>query len=233
MNGNNTNNRAALYGVIADKIEEMILSGEMRAEEKMPAENELAEKFGVSRPVIREALNMLRERGLIASRQGAASVITEPCADTLLKNLNRIVMMKNVSPMQVYQIRMVLETLCASLAAKVCTDSDIERFREINGRVSKSKGDYAVRAGADMEFHVAIAESTGNPLLAMMLEAVASLMCPIIINNLKCIDTDEGDLFHEKIIEAIESGDETLAAEVMREHLIKSAVLYGKDFYYN
>ena len=231
MNGNNTNNRTALYGVIADKIEEMILSGEMRAEEKMPAENELAEKFGVSRPVIREALNMLRERGLITSRQGAASVITEPCADTLLKNLNRIVTMKNVSPMQVYRIRMVLETLCASLAAKVCTDSDIEKFREINGRVSGSKGDLALRAETDMEFHVAIAESTGNPLLAMMLEALASLMRPIIVNNLKELDSDDGDVFHERIIEAIESGDEARSSEVMREHLTESAVLYGREFY--
>lgn len=231
MNTNNTQNRAALYGVIADKIEGMILSGEMRAEEKMPAENELAEKFGVSRPVIREALNMLRERGLIASRQGAASVITEPCTDTLVKNLNRIVMMKNVAPMQVYQIRMVLETLCASLAAKVCTDSDIERLREINSRVSKSKGDLTLRAVTDMEFHVAIAEITENPLLSMMLEALASLMRPIIINNLKNIDNDNGDLFHEKIIEAIESGDKNRASEIMRKHLTESAGLYGREFY--
>ena len=231
MNTNNTPNRAVLYGVIADKIEGMILSGEMRAEEKMPAENELAEKFGVSRPVIREALNMLRERGLIASRQGAASVITEPDTDTLVKNLNRIVMMKNVAPMQVYQIRMVLETLCASLAAKVCTDSDIERLREINSRVSKSKGDLTLRAVTDMEFHVAIAEITENPLLSMMLEALASLMRPIIINNLKNIDNDNGDLFHEKIIEAIESGDKNRASEIMREHLTESAGLYGREFY--
>ena len=231
MNTNNTPNRAVLYGVIADKIEGMILSGEIRAEEKMPAENELAEKFGVSRPVIREALNMLRERGLIASRQGAASVITEPDTDTLVKNLNRIVMMKNVAPMQVYQIRMVLETLCASLAAKVCTNSDIERLREINSRVSKSKGDLVLRAGTDMEFHSAIAESTGNPLLAMMLEAVATLMRPIIVNNLRNIDNDNGDLFHERIIEAIESGDEVRASDIMREHLVRSASLYGDDFY--
>ena len=92
MNTNNTPNRNAMYEVIADKIEEMILSDEMQASEKLPSEAVLSEKFGVSRPVVREALNTLRERGLIASRQGAASVITEPDADTLLRNFNRIIL---------------------------------------------------------------------------------------------------------------------------------------------
>jgi len=232
LNNRNNPSRSALYEVIADKIEKMILNDEMHPDTKLPSETELADTFGVSRPVIREALNMLRERGLIASRQGAASVITEPDTQTLVKTLNRIVHMKNVLPMQVYQVRMVLETLCASLAAKSCTDSDIKHFRKINDRVRMSKGNLELRAKCDMEFHVAIAESTGNPLLAMILEALAVLMEPLIVNNLKVLgDADEGDLFHGRIIQAIESGDSECASGIMREHLVMSAKLYGSDFY--
>ncbi|MBR5308103.1 MAG: FadR family transcriptional regulator [Clostridia bacterium] len=231
MNTNNTPNRNAMYEVIADKIEEMILSDEMQASEKLPSESVLSEKFGVSRPVVREALNTLRERGLIASRQGAASVITEPDADTLLRNFNRIILMKKVSPMQVYQVRMVLETLCAGLAAKKCTQSEIENLRTLNEKVRTSKGNYELRARTDLEFHIAIAECSGNPLLSVMLEALASLLEPIIINNLKNLEKDTGDLFHGRIIDAIESGDEASSEKLMREHLTESAMLYGADFY--
>lgn len=229
---NNSQSRSALYEIIADKIEKMILEKQMHADSKLPSESELAQSFGVSRPVIREALNMLRERGLVTSRQGAASVITEPDTETLIRNLNRIVLMKNVTPMQVYRVRMVLETLCASLAAKTCTDSDIERFREINKKVELASDNFELRAETDMKFHVAVAESTGNPLLAMMLEALTVLMKPLIVNNLKTLnDADEGHLFHEKIIQAIESGSAEDAEAVMREHLTKSATLYGSEFY--
>ena len=220
--------RGALYETIADKIERLILTEEMQTDSKMPSEQYLADSFGVSRPVIREALKLLRERGLITSRQGAATVITEPCTEVLARNLNRIILMKNVTPMQVYQIRMVLEMMSIHQATERFTEKDIEELCELNGDMIKSKGDRTLRAELDMAFHKRIADIAENPLLSMMLDAVSTLMQPLIISNLEKLgDADRGDESHRKIIEAIRSGDGELASDVMKEHLTSSAQYYG------
>ncbi len=220
--------RSALYETIADKIERLILTEEMQTDSKMPSEQYLADSFGVSRPVIREALKLLRERGLITSRQGAATVITEPCTDVLARNLNRIILMKNVTPMQVYQIRMVLEMMSIHQAAERFTEKDIEELCELNGDMIKSKSDRTLRAELDMAFHKRIADIAENPLLSMMLDAVGTLMQPLIISNLEKLgDADKGDESHRQIIEAIRSGNGELASGVMKDHLTSSAQYYG------
>ncbi len=220
--------RSALYETIADKIERLILTEEMQTDSKMPSEQYLADSFGVSRPVIREALKLLRERGLIASRQGAATVITEPCTEVLARNLNRIILMKNVTPMQVYQIRMVLEMMSIRQATEKFTEKDIEELYELNGDMMMSKENRPLRAELDMAFHKRIADIAENPLLSMMLEAVSTLMHPLIMSNLEKLgDADKGGESHKRIIEAIKSGDGEYASSLMKEHLTSSAQYYG------
>lgn len=222
------NSRLSLYETVADSIERLILTDEMHTDSKLPSEQYLAESFGVSRPVIREALKLLRERGLITSRQGAATVITEPCSETLIRNMNRIVLMKKVTPMQVYQIRMVLETLSVSQAAECFTKEDIEDLRAINEKIKTSKGDKLKRAELDLSFHNRIAAISDNSLLSMMLDSISTLMLPLIVSNLEKLgDADNGDVIHDRIIYAIAQGDKKLAQDVMREHLTDSAANYG------
>ena len=150
--------KGSMYETIADKIEHLILTEKMHTDSKLPSEQYLADSFGVSRPVIREALKLLRERGLITSRQGAASVITEPCSDILEKNLGRIILMKNVSPLQVYEIRSVLEELSVRKAAECFTEKDIEELYAASDVVKASIGKMPLRAETDIAFHKRIAE---------------------------------------------------------------------------
>lgn len=218
----------ALYETIADKIERLILTEEMHTDSKLPSEQYLADSFGVSRPVIREALKLLRERGLITSRQGAATVITEPCTEVLAKNLNRIILMKNVTPMQVYQIRMVLETMSVHQASEKFTEKDIEELEALNNDMMRAKNTKPLRAELDMAFHKRIADIAENPLLSMMLDAVSTLMQPLIVSNLEKIgDADNADISHKRILEAIKTGDGEKASAEMKAHLTSSAQYYG------
>lgn len=218
--------RKALYEIIADRMEEMILSDTTKISQKLPSEQQLADSFGVSRPVIREALKILKERGLISSRQGASSVITDYDTDTFIKSINRITCMKNVSPAQIYQIRMTLEVLSMKLAAE---NPDKELVAELKARnrsmevrwneAANLREAVSERARLDAEFHSAIAGMSGNPLLQVMMEALASLLIPVIEKTIDEETSKEGISCHDRIIAAIEAGDAEKACDLVQSHL--------------
>lgn len=221
--------RKALYEIIADRMEEMILSDTTKISQKLPSEQQLADSFGVSRPVIREALKILKERGLISSRQGASSVITDYDTDAFIKSINRITCMKNVSPAQIYQIRTVLEVLSAKLAAENPDKSRLNALKERNRTMedrwlSREGSEEAIkeRARLDAEFHSAVAGMSGNPLLHYMTEALSSLLIPVIEKTICDETAKDGISFHDRIIAAIESGDVDKASALMRDHLMLS-----------
>ena len=89
--------RKALYEMIADKLELFIMNDTSKASKKLPSEQYLADSFGVSRPVIREALKILKERGLVEMRQGSATVISEYSAEHFCRTVKRMVQMTTMT----------------------------------------------------------------------------------------------------------------------------------------
>ena len=226
-------NQKAMYEVIADKMEVAILNDTTGIEEKLPSEQFLSETFGVSRPVIREALKILKERGLISMRQGASTYITKPDEKIITKNIKRIINFENIDSMQVYQVRIALETLAAGLAAKNAKKDDILRLKEINMNFSSSEDDVEKNAKYDVDFHCEIANISGNALLSMMISSITVILKPYfekmasISNKSEKIKFfNDGEQFHEKIIKAIEDGNEKEATDIMRAHLMLSARNY-------
>lgn len=220
----------ALYEVIADKLELIILNDTTQISQKLPSEQYLAESFGVSRPVIREALKILKERGLIASKQGSSTVITDYSSDHFVKTMNRIAHMKNATPEQIYQIRNHLEILSARLAAANATHQDVARMKQINEKIHENLYDAAKRAKWDVELHNVIARASKNPLLAFMMESLADLLQPIFEKIIEkeleqqkgSHGQDDGLMIHDKIVSAIEARNEEDAADLMRTHLMIS-----------
>lgn len=214
--------RKALYEVIADKLEMMILSDNTKISQKLPSEQYLADSFGVSRPVIREALKILKERGLIESRQGASSVITDYSTENFAKSVSRIAHMKNATPDQIYQIRNVLEVLSVKLATENCDSNGLAALKELNRRMRECGNDMKMRSQLDVEFHAAIAKMSKNPLLEFMTSSLASLLLPLIEKSMDSVTDIDGILSHDKLISAISDGDSAKACDLMRAHLILS-----------
>ncbi len=217
----------ARYEQIADKLENIILNDRSKVEKKLPSEPFLAEAFGVSRPVIREAVKLLKERGLIKSRQGASTIITKPDTDTLAKNINRIVISESIKPSEIYQMRILLETYSASLAALNRTDENIKRMKMLNEKFVLKDFTPAELAEFDIAFHTEIANTSDNMLLKAILSSVSVILKPILVEIYESEKIDEhGYKIHKKIISAIENGDVEEASEIMRAHLLLSARNY-------
>lgn len=225
--------RKALYEMVADKLELFILNDTSKKTQKLPSEQYLADSFSVSRPVIREALKILKERGLIASRQGSATVITEYSAEHFAKTMRRMTCMKNITPEEIYQIRAHLEILSAKLAAENASKEETEELRRVNAQIVNSVGDTHERARLDVKFHKTIAKMSGNVLLFVIMEALSELLMPIFEKSADSSTDRTSIALHDKILSAIETGDAESAADLMRTHLMISArnyEVFGKSY---
>src|SRR6266498_4983411 len=123
--------RLSLFEALADQIEEWILSGQLEPGAKFPSEDSLRRQFAVSRPVVREALARLRERGLIETVSGSGTFVKHPDADHLseavLRHL-RVAAGGTHSTGHVHEARLGVEAATARLAAERTTEHDIEHI---------------------------------------------------------------------------------------------------------
>ena len=220
-------NQRAQYEIIADEMELAILNDTAGFEEKLPSEQFLAETFSVSRPVIREALKILKERGLIETHQGAPTYITKPGVKNLTENIGRIATAQSITPEQIYQLRIILEAYASGLAAGCATEADVDDMKELNKKRFDAIGDAKKCAKYDIEFHAAIVRAAGNPLLEMMHASLSTLLLRILERIMENESfASDGEAFNKQIIDAIESNDVERATELTKAHLLVSAKNY-------
>lgn len=215
--------KSGLSEQIAQRLETMILSDITQVAQKLPSEQTLAEGFGVSRPVVREALTMLKAKGLISQRQGGGSYIAMPDVRQMGDCVNRMVIMHHITFEEVYVARMTLELTIARLAVEHATDEAIAALREINERMNAAASDIALRVKIDLEFHTKLSEIAGNHMLSMFLQSLLSMLESMLGMALELPGAPEdGYRFHARIIDCLESGDGAAAQEIMRQHLMLS-----------
>lgn len=215
--------RNVLSEQVAQKLEKMITSDATQVSQKLPSEQTLAAGFGVSRPVVREALAILRERGLVAQRQGGGCYITSPDSSQVSQCVGRFASMGQISHEDVYVARISLETSIVRLAAENCTPEDIQKLQCINVKMSDKAIDVPSRVELDIHFHKKIAEIAQNRLLMAFEDALSNFVSYMITAALKLPGADnDGIRYHERIIEALQDHDANQAEEIMREHLTLS-----------
>ena len=211
--------RVNLYEQIADKLEELILSSEY-TEEKLPSEQALAEQFAVSRNVVREALKILKERGLIESRNGTGSYITKPEAANLSDVISRMVVMDNIDYCAIYDVRIILETAACRSAAERVTTGQLMQMEELLERLKDRTMTVKERRETDFAFHEAIAEATGNPLLAVLIRAMKNVFIEMIEKGIFMTGgIDDAIMRHARIMDALRVHDPQEAEAAMFDHL--------------
>ncbi|MDD3413442.1 MAG: FadR/GntR family transcriptional regulator [Lachnospiraceae bacterium] len=210
-----------LYEQIADCLEELILTDEeLQKEKKLPSEQTLAEKFGVSRNVIREALKILKERGLINPKNGTGSYITKPEASNLSDVISRMVVMDNMNYSDIYDVRIILETASCKRAALNATSDDLANMSDMLEKLKNRDITVEERRELDFGFHIAIAEAAGNPLLVVFVQTMKNLFLEMIEKGIFIEGgIDDAINRHANIMEALKAGDPNMAEVMMYDHL--------------
>jgi len=154
-----------LYGQIFDQI----VSGRLNVGDKLPSEHEICEKFGVSRPVVREALLRLRADGLVTAHQGLGTFVSHQPAPRL-KTFSDV---QNVGAyLRAQEVRVALEGDAARLAALRRTDEQLHKIGEAHAAFVEELEHGRVSPEADLAFHASIAEASGNDFYLGVLETI-------------------------------------------------------------
>lgn len=212
--------------VIMQQLETMILEGALQPGQRLPPERELAARFEVSRPSVREAMQKLAAKGLLVSRQGGGTYVAEDLGAGLSDPLLELFKTHPESQYDLLEFRHALEGVSAYYAALRSTPADKalirERYRQLQQYHEEKAFDKEV--AADVEFHLAIAAATHNVVLLHMMRALFSLLKQHIWDNLEQI-YPKGEMrarIHEQhrlLLQAIEDGDPERARQAAHDHL--------------
>ena len=153
---------------IQDRLQARILAGEYKPNERLPSESELCKTFGVSRPVVREALMRLQALGLTTSQAGIGTFV-------LSDRVSVPLLLGRYSPADVREVRRCIEIPAARLAAERRADRDVGEFAAIMARMDDADNP-ARRHQLGASFHIAIARSAGNPLIVKLVEDLRSVL---------------------------------------------------------
>ena len=211
-----------LYEQVAETLEHVIVHSN-NSIKKLPSEQELSDRFNVSRTVIREALKVLKERGLIQARNGEGSYISKPNTNTVSSAVNRLVQMDNISNEDIRGIRIILETAAVRVATIHATQKDIEHLESTVKEMSVSPLSAEKRIKIDSEFHKTLARASGNKLLETFVEVMTFLLRDYMIKGFPGPASIKHVInYHKKIIEAIKSRNPDDAEEAIRNHLVSA-----------
>jgi GntR family transcriptional regulator, transcriptional repressor for pyruvate dehydrogenase complex len=225
--------RVRTYELVLDSIETQIVSGALRAGERLPPERELATMLGVSRPAVREALRILEAQGVVRSQAGqgpdSGTTIDRVPRDALARLLRLHVALGSFELEDVVDTRVALERSSVALACRNARPEDLERMRENLLAMNEPDVDRETFDQFDTDFHVALADAGGNRLMSDVTRAIReSVRMPILAAMTAMAETGKDGwpgvrdglrADHRAIFAAVEAGQAEQAADRMEAHI--------------
>lgn len=213
--------------VIVEQIRQLMRQGQLKPGDRLPAERDLCEFFGVSRVTVREALRMLESSGLVEIRVGArgGAFVTTPTSDRVGDGLADLLSLSVISAADVTEVRLILELGIVPLVCERATEEDLNALDEICARSNDALRDGRYTMDLSAEFHARVAQATRNPAIAMLVE---SFRGPILMSleEAKASAPEMGAvgaLEHQQFVDAVRRHDPEAATGTMREHLMRTA----------
>jgi len=210
-----------LHQQIVEQIEQSIRTGQLKPGDQLPAERELAEQFGVSRTAVREAVKTLCEKGLLEAFPGRGTFVIDDVAHPVRQSM--ALMLNLARPEEaayLVEVRTILEPEIAARAARRAEERHVVALRENIAAMEASLGSSDAFIEADLDFHLALAEATGNPLIPALIDSIVGLLR---VQRTRTFDAANGPghglWHHRRILEAVESHDAEGARQAMRAHL--------------
>ncbi len=209
---------------IADQIRASILAGEFAPGDRLPPERELAESFGVSRPSVREALNLLAAAGLVSSYQGGGTVVLSLVEPSAGNPLTELIRSQQERALDVVEVRKGLESWTAFYAAQRALPGDTRRLEEIIAGMERNLEQMLPCEDLDANFHIVIAQATHNVVWLHLMQTIFDAMKEFQQSVWRAVyltAEDQQLLFahHRSILEAILRRDPEAARQAMLEHL--------------
>jgi GntR family transcriptional repressor for pyruvate dehydrogenase complex len=204
---------------VAGALIDSIVSGQLKQGDKLPTERELCEQFGVSRPVVREAVRSLIAKGLLEDNPRRGHIVSAFGRGAVTESLTLYLRGQRLDYGKLMEVRALIEVENAGLAAEHRSPAELQALKSAAGqlRVGLSAEQAAL---ADVGFHREIATATGNEFFAILLDSIREVLITVqlpTLANPKIVRRAVRG--HSRIVEQIELGAGNGAREAMREHL--------------
>ena len=209
---------------IAEQIRTSILNGEFAPGDKLPPERELAEMFGVSRPSVREALNILASSGLVMSYQGGGTVVLSLVDTTQTNPLSELIRAEQERALDVIEVRKCMEAWTAYYAAQRALPEDLRKLEKILAEMEQNLEGLKSSQDLDANFHIVIAQATHNVVWLHLMQSIFDAMKEFQRGVWRAVYLTAEDhrlLFrhHRTVYEAIRDRNPERAQDAMMDHL--------------
>jgi GntR family transcriptional repressor for pyruvate dehydrogenase complex len=223
---------ANLSDLVSRQIQDLILERHLMPNDRLPAERDLAEQFGVSRTVVREAVRGLAAKGLLQVSPGrGGTVVRLPTADKMTEMMTLFLRgdERQLDYENLIEVRRVLETAIAGYAAERRTPEDLHDMDIILQETLKIGASRDKFVKWDLAFHKALARSTHNRLFLLLLESVNELMIEVRQMAFRTMGAPARSYrYHNAIYEQVKARNVEGAREAMRDHLVEAEVTLRK-----
>lgn len=206
--------KASLSKQIAEQLRSAIVSGQLKIGERLPTEDELAQRYGVSRPSVREALKLLAAQNLVRARRGPSggNFVVKPSYAELAESLSGaatlLVGMGALDIEEIIEARRVLQGSCVGLAVSNATPQHVQELGAALARQQDPEISDEAFCQADVAFHRALVDATGNGMLRFVMYTVIEALIPVtnmvvtVVRERVAITT-----LHRQMLGHLEKGD--------------------------
>lgn len=201
-------------------IKKMIISGELRAGQRLPAERELAASLGVSRPSMREAIRALTALNIIESRHGDGTYVSSLEPELLSEPIDFLLQVNADSLVALFEARRELESGIAALAAERATELELAELEDFVKSGHALIDDVEAFIEHDVEFHARIRRAARSPIFASLLSSVETLSLESRRRTAQTEAVRARSLRdHHRLVKVLRARDSNLARQAMLEHL--------------
>jgi GntR family transcriptional repressor for pyruvate dehydrogenase complex len=213
--------RSSTSELVMKEILESIKSGQLKPGDKLPPERELTKMFGVGRSTLREAISALVLVGYLEVIQGRGTFLRKDFQTANLSAMELSDIQTAASIIDLVEVREILECNAVKLATQRAGSDDVRRILDALARMKETVGDYKRFSEHDFDFHIALAQATGNTMIFEMMKLIVNRVHEQYdrFKPKTLFQTDKAVLTAEQIVAGIADGEAEKAAGFMRDHL--------------
>jgi GntR family transcriptional repressor for pyruvate dehydrogenase complex len=205
---------------VVQLIERLIVEQKLAVGEALPPERELAARLAVSRNILREALRILNQKGLVQVIAGRGAFVQQPSPQIIGDSLALLFQVQQVRLTDICDARLLIEPEVARLAAERATGEDIARLQELMHQLHATRASTAAHVESDLRFHRAIAEAARHSVYQVLVDALRTpVLRAMALAAAAPKSLETSDVYHLAILTAIADHDPEAARVAMRQHM--------------
>lgn len=211
--------------ILVESLMVMISNGEYKGGDRFPTEAELSERFSMSRVTVREAIQRLNMLGVLTSKQGDGTYVSQIAPSTVIRPIINNIVLGDMDVLEIYDARLFIEIGNARLAARKCSSSDGDKLRDILKKMDYVSERFTTEAFNDLDtqFHREIGRISGNQILLSVYSALKDIIrINTFFSSISEVTARESAVHHREIADMIIDHNEYMAGIAMERHIVFS-----------